>query len=208
MKCKNCPHRILKYEYASGNIRYFHLSRHRKICGCTKPEPYDLKRLNIGCGNKKLENYINIDVSSKYSPDVIASMEKLPFPNESISEIFTSHTLEHIEDFRKGIEEMYRVLIKGGKLTIIVPYPSSLDTFHPHHIWYFSWNSMMPFIEGSEADDYEKVHFRRQERRFILAFGWIDRLFGSFMSKHPYFYEHSLAHSIFPAKEIRYELIK
>jgi ubiquinone/menaquinone biosynthesis C-methylase UbiE len=165
-------------------------------------------KLNIGCGKKRIEGYVNIDVSDKFRPDVIADMCRLPYKDGTIDEIYTSHTLEHVRDFRKGMKEMHRVLKQGGTLTIVVPYPASLTTYHPHHIWYFSWNSMNPWIKGSEADDYETFHFRAQRQRIILAYGWVDRVFGNFVNRHPGLYEHSFLYSLLPASEIRYELTK
>ena len=67
---------------------------------------------------------------------------------------------------------------------------------------------MNPFIKGSEPDDYEKFHFSSQKQTLILAYKWINLIFGGFVNRHPYLYEHSFLYSVFPASEIRYELIK
>lgn len=50
--------------------------------------------LDIGCGRDKREGYIGID---RYlGGDVIASMDRLPFANDSVDEIYSSHALEHM----------------------------------------------------------------------------------------------------------------
>lgn len=46
----------------------------------------------------------------------------LPFPDESQDCVFSSHTLEHIDDYRGAIKEWYRVLRIGGHLVVIVPH--------------------------------------------------------------------------------------
>ncbi len=46
----------------------------------------------------------------------------LPFPDRSQDAVFSSHCLEHIEDFRNAIREWHRVLKVGGFLIIAVPH--------------------------------------------------------------------------------------
>ena len=61
---------------------------------------------------KNLE-YITADL---YSPivDVKADICDLPFENESFDVVFCNHVLEHIEDDKKAMGELFRVLKKGG----------------------------------------------------------------------------------------------
>lgn len=49
--------------------------------------------------------------------------DPLPFENESVGNIFCSHTLEHIEPARIPVvlKEMRRVLKPGGRVRIVVP---------------------------------------------------------------------------------------
>ncbi|MDX1828590.1 MAG: methyltransferase domain-containing protein [Lutibacter sp.] len=73
------------------------------------PEQCFLKRF------KKLKNldYITADL---YSPiaDVKADICNLPFKNNEFDVIFCNHVLEHIEDDKKAMSELYRVLKPNG----------------------------------------------------------------------------------------------
>ncbi|QYN51308.1 MULTISPECIES: methyltransferase domain-containing protein [Apibacter] len=73
------------------------------------PEQCFLKRF------KKLKNldYITADL---YSPivDVKADILNLPFKDNEFDVIFCNHVLEHIEDDRKAMSELYRVMKPGG----------------------------------------------------------------------------------------------
>lgn len=77
---------------------------------------------------KKMKNldYISADL---FSPivDVKADILDLPFENESFDIIFCNHVLEHIEDDRKAMSELLRVMKKGGWGIVQVPMKNSLE---------------------------------------------------------------------------------
>ena len=77
---------------------------------------------------KKMKNldYISADL---FSPivDVKADILDLPFEDESFDVIFCNHVLEHIEDDRKAMSELYRVMKKGGWGILQVPMKNSLE---------------------------------------------------------------------------------
>ena len=64
---------------------------------------------------KKQENldYTTSDLESPIA-DVKADICDLPFDNNSYDIIFCNHVLEHIPDDTKAMQELYRVLKKGG----------------------------------------------------------------------------------------------
>ena len=105
-------------------------------------------KLNLGCGLNTPPEWINIDASftarlSKWGrlykvlcrflriqpvpwPKNIRTCDVrrgLPFSDNSVQVIFTSHMLEHItyEDARFVIRECHRCLYKGGVMRVIVP---------------------------------------------------------------------------------------
>ena len=98
-------------------------------------------KLNLGCGSKKLDGYINIDKYDTYNPDIIHDLEKFPYPFEdnSINEILLSHVLEHIgqnpDIFNSIIKEFYRICVHGAKIDIRVPHPRHDDFIaDPTHV--------------------------------------------------------------------------
>lgn len=83
------------------------------------------KRLNIGCGDNKLEGYINLDVCSEFKPDICIDIRfhSLPLDDDSVEEVVMFHTLEHIEKrFWPFIfDEINRVLCKDGSFVLTYP---------------------------------------------------------------------------------------
>lgn len=71
-------------------------------------------------------DYITADL---YSPlaDVIADICNLPFASHSFDVVLCNHVLEHIEDDKKAMQELYRVLKNGGWGIFQVPQNLDLD---------------------------------------------------------------------------------
>ena len=67
-------------------------------------------KINLGCGNIKIKGHINIDISEEVKPDRILDLEKkLPFEDNTISEILANHVLEHINNFISLMHELHRI---------------------------------------------------------------------------------------------------
>lgn len=84
-------------------------------------------KLNLGCCDLPLEDYINIDSSSSshIKADLIANALDLSahFKENSVDEIWAAHLIEHLypDEADKAIKHWYSLLRKGGKLAIVVP---------------------------------------------------------------------------------------
>lgn len=55
-------------------------------------------KLNLGCGYKHLEGFLNVDSESRCDPDLVLDLEQTPWPFESssITEVRMIHVLEHL----------------------------------------------------------------------------------------------------------------
>jgi len=74
--------------------------------------------LNLGCGGQKLDGYIGIDKRDVGQDMIWDITDGLPFPDNSVDEVYSCHFVEHLTD-EQSIElffEIYRVL-KVGALT-------------------------------------------------------------------------------------------
>lgn len=118
--------------------------------------------LNVGSGNVKFPNKLNIDIikhphlSRGKSPiDVQGSVLNLPFKDEIFDEIVCTDVIEHVprwtEDY--AICEMMRVLKKRGILVMSVPYDTKLGKLLDPVWW----------TKGHR-------HYKRRNISFILGF--------------------------------------
>lgn len=88
---------------------------------------HDGKKVNLGCGYKKFDGWINIDMDKACKPDIIADIsQRVPLPDNSVSEVYINHVIEHLDDRLKALEEIYRICKNGAKITIITPYRNNI----------------------------------------------------------------------------------
>lgn len=84
-------------------------------------------RLNLGCGDKILTGYINVDVVQSragYKPDVICDLHDLkPFDNACADEVMAIHVIEHFWrwEVETVLREWVRVLKPGGRMVLECP---------------------------------------------------------------------------------------
>jgi SAM-dependent methyltransferase len=78
--------------------------------------------------------------------DVFSDIVDIRLPADSVDRILCCHVLEHIDDYRKGIAELFRILRSGGSGIIAVPQTPGLarsertheNTFQGYgHVWEF-----------------------------------------------------------------------
>ena len=84
-------------------------------------------KLNLGSGNAhnmKELGFTNIDIHKTHSVDIVHDIEKrLVFDDDSVDEIYSSHSLEHcsMAAVPTMLNDWKRILKKGGKIVVIVP---------------------------------------------------------------------------------------
>ena len=72
----------------------------------------------FGVGN----DYKTMDILKETNPDIIADICNNDMPSEEWDLIICSQVLEHIFDFRKALEECYRLLRSNGFLIVDCPF--------------------------------------------------------------------------------------
>ena len=94
-------------------------------------EKYDISRdgwkVVLGSGHKRLEGWLNLDVSPEFDPDLLSDISKgLPLKDSSVSAIVLSHVLEHVPDTVFVMNELWRVCCDDALVHIRVPHQDSL----------------------------------------------------------------------------------
>lgn len=82
------------------------------------------KLLNLGCGGRFRDGWINVDFSDTGPGVIAANLRKaVPFPDESFDVVYHSHLLEHFQktNAEAFLKECHRVLTPQGVIRIAVP---------------------------------------------------------------------------------------
>ena len=88
-----------------------------------------LVKLNLGCGDKILSGYVNVDVAESRAgkrPDVLCDLHRLAsFEDNSADEILSVHVVEHFWRWEvvDVLKEWVRVLKPGGLMILECPEP-------------------------------------------------------------------------------------
>lgn len=87
------------------------------------------KILDVGCGRGRLRKiinqgseYIGIDSQAGKNVDVVGDVHALPFADGLFDGVICTAVLEHVADETVVLREILRVLKKGGKLILTIPF--------------------------------------------------------------------------------------
>jgi len=127
-------------------------------------------KLNLGCGNKKIDSYTGVDFICNDNVDIVHDLNLFPYPfgDGTIDEILMDNVLEHLNDLIAVMEELDRILKPGGILKINVPYAKSDGAFKdPTHKHFFTERTFQYFSENYEYNYYSKARFKIKKLKFI-----------------------------------------
>jgi len=108
----------LRLREKRSQLIYGHAIRRRNINNCMNS--HIVKKLHFGAGTLRLESFLNSDMLGHLPINIARG---LPFNNEEIDLIYTSHVVEHLpkEDFKYFLGECLRILKNGGINLIALP---------------------------------------------------------------------------------------
>ena len=182
--------------------------------------------LELGCGSSKhVPEAIGVDAQNYDCVDIVGDVFDVLrlMPSESADTVYAFHFFEHIPDLAGLLEEVARVLKKGGKCEIVVPHFSNPYFYSDYtHRTFFGLYSMSYFASDSllcrKVPTYEKVIsyelvdvnlLFKSPKPFYFRYGF-KRLIGALFNFNGYMkelYEENFCY-LFPCYEIRYSLKK
>ncbi len=123
------------------------------------------RKINIGCGLKRIPEYLGVDQIHASTVDLLAGAMHLPFRDNSVDSIAAHNVLEHVLDVYGVMYEFHRVLKPGGELWIRVPHGLGA-LYQPGHIHAFHKTSFSVFTQEATSS-LESGKFFRVEREWI-----------------------------------------
>jgi SAM-dependent methyltransferase len=88
-------------------------------------------KIELGCGANKRDGFFGIDIADGPAVDLVLDIERqpLPFADDSIDHVYTSHAFEHLVNYQYVLREIMRVCKPGAIVEIWTPYGKSNDGF-------------------------------------------------------------------------------
>lgn len=128
-------------------------------------------RIDLGCGPRPREGFYAVDHLPLSGVDVVADLNK-PLgwlPDDSVEYLYSSHVMEHIQEFLPLMKEIHRVTRAGGTVEILTPHFSNVYALSdPTHIRFFGLYSMNYFVALEDQPALRKVPAFYSDARFRM----------------------------------------
>jgi SAM-dependent methyltransferase len=142
-------------------------------------------KIDIGCGASKRDGFIGIDIAPAPGVDHVVDIirDPLPFVDNSVEQVYSSHCFEHLSSPINILSEIGRVCKDNAIIEICVPYGHHNDgllcghiTFYTEEFWHhltllysnfwlsilkgrWLWTEVNYVINDRVLRDIERYHF-------------------------------------------------
>jgi SAM-dependent methyltransferase len=164
--------------------------------------------LNLGSGEKKREDAVNVDLVQSTGPDIVHNLNIVPWPlpGDHFSCVYANDVLEHLDDLIAAMEEIHRVCQNGAVVHITLPHFSSANAFRdPTHKRFTSYFSFHYFTGQNQWAFYTDKRFRRRQSQIFFYPTITNKLVHRLANWRPEEYEQRWCW-IFPAWFLSFEL--
>jgi SAM-dependent methyltransferase len=142
------------------------------------------KTLELGAGTGNFKDYKTDAISADIDPqpwlDMCFDAHQMPFQNNEIGNIVLIDVLHHLANPVLFLEEAHRVLVKGGRIVMLEPFPSFFSLpiyrkFHPEpfimDIDYFSKKGLEQKDPWDSNQAIPYLVFFKNKEKFLEKFG-------------------------------------
>lgn len=132
-------------------------------------------KLDMGAGQYPKEGFVRLDFDPQGTDIVWDLKDGIPLPDNSVEELFSSHTLEHFNptNLHYLLMEMLRVCKNGARVEIIVPYGDTAQGHLPCHYSKITEQTMNAWANWRQETDpsrYELQEIKREDYHLIGIF--------------------------------------
>lgn len=103
-------------------------------------------------------------------PTIHSSFEDAKLPEKNWEVILAAHCLEHFQDAPAALNKMFKLLVNGGELILLLPDDS--DPVNPDHLWFFSAADIRRVLETLGFSDVVvevRKHIERENFLYVNA---------------------------------------
>jgi predicted SAM-dependent methyltransferase len=166
-------------------------------------------KLNLGCFDKKLPGFTNVDIRPDCNPDIVDNAFTLEtIEDNSVGLIYCCHMLEHLsyEESKQALRVWYKKLKPGGWLRLAVP---DLEKACSLYLLTKDKQKLKSMFWGSQRHmwDFHKNGWSRKDlEQDLYEAGFMDVDFWSWQHVEPHSYCDDYAQSYFPDMQKDYKM--
>lgn len=112
-------------------------------------------KLHLGCFDRKIHGFINIDIREDVKPDLVDDVFKLnKFEKNSVDLIYACHVLEHADylESELALARWYEILKPNGVLRLAVP---DMEAHFAHYYYHKDIRLLHSTFWGSQKHPYD-----------------------------------------------------
>lgn len=111
-------------------------------------------KLHLGCGNRKIRGYCNIDIQQSQAVDCVCDITSLPFPRNSIDEIYSCAAIEHFSrhEWRRILNHWGHLLKPGCMIYLST---ADFESCCVHYLENHDISKLIGLVNGGQKDDYD-----------------------------------------------------
>ena len=118
-------------------------------------------KLNVGCGQRKMHGFINIDAREDVEPDVVANVAKIHEKYNNADLLYACHVLEHFPlkpstfqpiTWKQVLQSWYDTLKPGGVLRMAVP---DIKAVSEYYVNTGDLSKLYAFFYGGQKYDFD-----------------------------------------------------
>lgn len=109
------------------------------------------RQIDLGCGGNKRDGFIGID-RLDFGQEIVWDVRNgLPFIDETIDEIYSSHFFEHLtySELEPLMEELKRVMSANATIKIIVPHKTTTGAWDYAHRTFWNEKRFKGFLPSA-----------------------------------------------------------
>jgi glycosyltransferase involved in cell wall biosynthesis len=108
-------------------------------------------KLNLGCCDAAIAGFVNVDIVAGPGVDQVADLAApWPWSDNSVEYVRAWDIIEHLPDKIMTMNEIYRVLMPGGRAEIAVPTTDGTGAFQdPTHVSFWNRRSFLYYEAGN-----------------------------------------------------------
>lgn len=135
--------------------------------------------LDVGGGEKNryknlftCKTFMCLDIYAGEGIDIVASADAIPLPDESKDSVLSTQMLEHVKYPEKCVQEIFRVLKKGGYAVVTAPQWNELHA-EPHDYWRYTKYGFVELFERNgfkTVESYQRGGFFSQSAQMTIRY--------------------------------------